>query len=612
MNGPGDINVDESINVPENINENINVEKHINVGGDHEGGVGCDSEGDEDKSDTSSISDCHSWIPIIGLDGCFVKGIFKGQLLFAVGRDGNDNIYPIAMAYVEVKKFETWDCFLNLLLRDIGSQREKGWAFISDRYLETHIVFLRDRHCSCGMFQLVGYPYFHAIAACNYHRLEAEDFVDDYLKKDTYLRVYRHMINPVPGMHEFEESSLGSIYPPHVKIRAGRPKTKRIKDANDTNPSVVSRRGFTHICGICGEIGQNRVGCPLRPGAPEDCTQSTPQHPPPPKSTQSSSFNPQQPQSAPQVLPQSEVPPQSVPQFATESGEVLPQSTTESVEMAPQSVPEDHDFIEVEVPPEYYQEGSRENVTSMVREVVDSYKLKNTSDGATSMATTTSATPSMKKNASSSMQRTASSHQTSRLKNLLHIPMYFDVEQGIEPSEDMMDELRPGPLRVQVKGSIAALQIQVAELLKGMNVLMVVDANAAAAVASYATVVQLNASNLYHPHLGAIASTDVGITAPIPALQTFDGTDPLKWLARMKQHFNIHPFTDALKFQVVMVAMDGATLHCHAGATKGYGAVSGNLAAILKFVTGESYHRTTTAIGSPCPTCRDRTTAASA
>ncbi|KAG8368115.1 hypothetical protein BUALT_Bualt15G0011600 [Buddleja alternifolia] len=71
--------------------------------------------------------------PIIGLDGCFLKGMYKGQLLIAIGRDGNDNIFPIAIAYVEIEKEETWKWFLSLLLRDIGSADEKGWAFISDR-----------------------------------------------------------------------------------------------------------------------------------------------------------------------------------------------------------------------------------------------------------------------------------------------------------------------------------------------------------------------------------------------------------------------------------------------------------------------------------------------
>ena len=34
---------------------------------------------------------------VIGLDGCFLKGVCKGELLSAIGRDGNNQIYPIGM-----------------------------------------------------------------------------------------------------------------------------------------------------------------------------------------------------------------------------------------------------------------------------------------------------------------------------------------------------------------------------------------------------------------------------------------------------------------------------------------------------------------------------------
>jgi predicted Rdx family selenoprotein len=39
--------------------------------------------------------------PLIGLDGCFLKGSYKGHLLSAVSRDANDNMYPICVAVVE-------------------------------------------------------------------------------------------------------------------------------------------------------------------------------------------------------------------------------------------------------------------------------------------------------------------------------------------------------------------------------------------------------------------------------------------------------------------------------------------------------------------------------
>ena len=39
--------------------------------------------------------------PFIRLDGCHLKGRFCGQLLFATTKDGNDNIFPVAVAVVE-------------------------------------------------------------------------------------------------------------------------------------------------------------------------------------------------------------------------------------------------------------------------------------------------------------------------------------------------------------------------------------------------------------------------------------------------------------------------------------------------------------------------------
>ena len=39
--------------------------------------------------------------PIIGLDGCHLKGRFGGQILSAIARDANDNIFLVAFAVVE-------------------------------------------------------------------------------------------------------------------------------------------------------------------------------------------------------------------------------------------------------------------------------------------------------------------------------------------------------------------------------------------------------------------------------------------------------------------------------------------------------------------------------
>ena len=44
------------------------------------------------------LGDCR---PFVELDGCHLKGMFGGQLLFVTAKDGNDNIFPMAMVVVE-------------------------------------------------------------------------------------------------------------------------------------------------------------------------------------------------------------------------------------------------------------------------------------------------------------------------------------------------------------------------------------------------------------------------------------------------------------------------------------------------------------------------------
>ena len=68
--------------------------------------------------------------PIIGIDGCHLKGSFGGQLLCAIGKDANDNMFPIAYAVVEQELKDSWTWFLTCLLKDIG---QKTLTFISDQ-----------------------------------------------------------------------------------------------------------------------------------------------------------------------------------------------------------------------------------------------------------------------------------------------------------------------------------------------------------------------------------------------------------------------------------------------------------------------------------------------
>jgi hypothetical protein len=50
----------------------------------------------------------------------------------AVGRDANNNMYPIAMAVVEAKTKDCWTRFLEALVTNLGPTKH-GFTFVSDR-----------------------------------------------------------------------------------------------------------------------------------------------------------------------------------------------------------------------------------------------------------------------------------------------------------------------------------------------------------------------------------------------------------------------------------------------------------------------------------------------
>ena len=70
---------------------------------------------------------------VVGLDGCFFKGATNGELLQAVGRDANNQMYPIAWAVVDKENNVNWDWFCDLLFRDIQVGDGRNWVFISDQ-----------------------------------------------------------------------------------------------------------------------------------------------------------------------------------------------------------------------------------------------------------------------------------------------------------------------------------------------------------------------------------------------------------------------------------------------------------------------------------------------
>lgn len=69
---------------------------------------------------------------VIGMDGCFLKGTCKGELLTAMGRDANNQMYPIAWAVVNVENTNNWSWFIMNLIDDLQLDSGTGLSLISD------------------------------------------------------------------------------------------------------------------------------------------------------------------------------------------------------------------------------------------------------------------------------------------------------------------------------------------------------------------------------------------------------------------------------------------------------------------------------------------------
>ncbi|MBA0869223.1 hypothetical protein Goshw_025033, partial [Gossypium schwendimanii] len=102
-----------------------------------------------------------SRMPLIGLDGCFLKGPFKSEFLATVRRDTNNLMFFITWAMVKVECIDSWVWFLSLLSVDLGLEDGYGYTIISDQQKGLEIVIfeilLRVEHRNCARHMFVNW-----------------------------------------------------------------------------------------------------------------------------------------------------------------------------------------------------------------------------------------------------------------------------------------------------------------------------------------------------------------------------------------------------------------------------------------------------------------------
>ncbi|KAL7251512.1 hypothetical protein ACSBR1_013363 [Camellia fascicularis] len=125
-----------------------------------------------------------------------------------------------------------------------------------------YVVNLENRTCTCLKWDLTEIPCPHGVTAIFFQNERVEDYVYAYFKKETFLRTYKALINPMNGPDLWPKTGCDLLLPPKLKRPTGRPFKHRVRDPNEPkNPYKLQRRQSTLKCSNCGCYGHNQRTC---------------------------------------------------------------------------------------------------------------------------------------------------------------------------------------------------------------------------------------------------------------------------------------------------------------------------------------------------------------
>ncbi|KAK9233359.1 hypothetical protein WN943_023608 [Citrus x changshan-huyou] len=121
------------------------------------------------------------------------------------------------------------------------------------------VVDLPKKNCDCGEWGISGLPCKHAICCIDAKRYPVEDFIHPYLKKTVFIGTYKHQFTPVSDEKKWPLELHDNLQPPTAIRSAGRPQTKRRKEADE---SSTFKRSSSLRCSHCDQWGHNKRTCP--------------------------------------------------------------------------------------------------------------------------------------------------------------------------------------------------------------------------------------------------------------------------------------------------------------------------------------------------------------
>ena len=102
-------------------------------------------------------------LQVISVDGSFLKGKFRGCLLFATAQDADHHIYPVGFAMVDGENDGSWGFFFRQMLRVVEDTTDLVW--VSDRHMSIlkgirdSYIFAKHGICTYHLFQNVRFRF---------------------------------------------------------------------------------------------------------------------------------------------------------------------------------------------------------------------------------------------------------------------------------------------------------------------------------------------------------------------------------------------------------------------------------------------------------------------
>ncbi|XP_011072625.1 uncharacterized protein LOC105157827 [Sesamum indicum] len=238
--------------------------------------------------------------PVIGVDGCHLKGLYGGVLLTAISIDPNNNLY-LAYAVVSGETREAWQWFFELLKDNLHIVRDDTYTFISDKQkglipaFECVFPGADNRFCVRHLYGNMktagfrGLPFKKAlwsaakatiVSEFNFRMEEfakldpklvewlsdkppahwsraylivfqkPKDFVNPCYSVATFIEVYKNAILPVNGPNLWEKSGLIPCLPPNFGRGAGRlARARRLEYDKEVHKKIhEARSNETSFC----------------------------------------------------------------------------------------------------------------------------------------------------------------------------------------------------------------------------------------------------------------------------------------------------------------------------------------------------------------------------